>query len=99
MKQFYSFADGVKIGDHWINEQLEKLKERVLTGTEHSNSSTGDTYISVHVYSGFIGFYVATSDGYCSINFYSLDELREWTPNFRRAKPVTAALKAKYPDA
>jgi hypothetical protein len=84
-KQFYSFADGVKISDTMINEWLWNLRQAVLQdGKLYSDTSSGDTCVSVMVWSTLIEFNVATSDGYASIKFANKDELMEWTPQFKR---------------
>jgi len=84
-KQFYSFADGFKIGDPAINEWLWNLRQRVLEGADYVDCSSGDTCVSMMAWPTLIEFTVATSDGYASIKFADLDEVRDWTPQFKRA--------------
>lgn len=85
MKQFYSFATGVKICDDTINLWLEQVKRTILAGASYYDTSSGDTYVSAMVWPTMIDFSVATSNGYASIKFANKDELRDWNPNFRRA--------------
>ena len=82
-KNFFSFADGVAIPDFTVNNWIREIQKE-LGDKVHWSCSCGDTRVDVHVYDSTIQVSVSTAQGYCSVQFYSMAEFKEWSPSFCR---------------
>ena len=90
MPKFYHYNDGKKIENWQINQWLDEVRDKLLSGKTHSTVSSGDCSVIGVEWPTEYEIFVCTSSGKSVIRFYKDCDLEEMKNHFfQYERPLT----------